>query len=181
MEQLTHWKRFKNPDYFGAYCFNFAGEERTLTIKMAREESIKGSDGKKQSCLVVHWVEPEKPMIVNSTNAKAISKVAKSPHVEKWQGVRVTIYVAQISAFGEDVEALRIRSFAPAPPQNQPSLTLEQITNAQHDIIQCESLDELKGVYTSMGKALAKHPDVVAAKDRKKAELEHVKDGEGEE
>ena len=174
METLTHWKRYRNPDYFGAYCFNYAGEERTLTIKMARKETIKGSDGKKQECLVVHWAENEKPFIINATNAKAITKVAKTPYVERWVGIRITLYVAQISAFGEDVEALRVRPFPPAPLQNQPSITLEQITQAQNDIIEAESLDELKQVYVSMDKALAKHPNVIEAKDKRKAELEQV-------
>jgi hypothetical protein len=180
METLTHWKRYRNPDYFGAYCFNYAGEERTLTIKMARKETIKGSDGKKQECLVVHWAENEKPFIINATNAKAITKVAKTPYVERWVGIRITLYVAQISAFGEDVEALRVRPFPPAPPQNQPSITLEQITQAQNDIMEAESLDELKQVYVSMDKALAKHPNVIEAKDKRKAELEQVKEQEGE-
>jgi hypothetical protein len=180
METLTHWKRYRNPDYFGAYCFNYAGEERTLTIKMARKETIKGSDGKKQECLVVHWAENEKPFIINATNAKAITKVAKTPYVERWVGIRITLYVAQISAFGEDVEALRVRPFPPAPLQNQPSLTLEQITQAQNDIMEAESLDELKQVYVSMDKALAKHPNVIEAKDKRKAELEQVKEQEGE-
>jgi hypothetical protein len=180
METLTHWKRYRNPDYFGAYCFNYAGEERTLTIKMARKETIKGSDGKKQECLVVHWAENEKPFIINATNAKAITKVAKTPYVERWVGVRITLYVAQISAFGEDVEALRVRPFPPAPLQNQPSITLEQITQAQNDIMEAESLDELKQVYVSMDKALAKHPNVIEAKDKRKSELEQVKEQEGE-
>jgi hypothetical protein len=180
METLTHWKRYRNPDYFGAYCFNYAGEERTLTIKMARKETIKGSDGKKQECLVVHWAENEKPFIINATNAKAITKVAKTPYVERWVGIRITLYVAQISAFGEDVEALRVRPFPPAPLQNQPSITLEQITQAQNDIMEAESLDELKQVYVSMDKALAKHPNVIEAKDKRKSELEQVKEQEGE-
>jgi hypothetical protein len=180
METLTHWKRYRNPDYFGAYCFNYAGEERTLTIKMARKETIKGSDGKKQECLVVHWAENEKPFIINATNSKAITKVAKTPYVERWVGIRITLYVAQISAFGEDVEALRVRPFPPAPLQNQPSITLEQITQAQNDIMEAESLDELKQVYVSMDKALAKHPNVIEAKDKRKSELEQVKEQEGE-
>jgi hypothetical protein len=36
------------------------------------------------------------------------------------------------------------------------------------------SLDELKQVYVSMDKALAKHPNVIESKDKRKAELEQV-------
>ena len=182
METLTHWKRYRNPDYFGAYCFNYAGEERTLTIKMARKETIKGSDGKKQECLVVHWAENEKPFIINATNAKAITKVAKTPYVERWVGVRITLYVAQISAFGEDVEALRVRPFPPAPVAQpiKPAFTADDIVNAMFNIESAGSLDELKQVYTSMDKALAKHPNVIESKDKRKAELEQVKEEEGE-
>ena len=53
-------------------------------------------------------------MILNRTNAKAIEKVAGSGLVENWAGTQVTLYVEQgVKAFGEVVDALRIRDKKP--------------------------------------------------------------------
>lgn len=114
----THWKKLTNPDYLGAY--SLAGEngytEKVVTIESVRQETVTGSDGKKEVCMVAHLVG-EKPMILNATNCKAIAKVSGSSFVEDWAGVAVTLYVQQgVKAFGDVVDALRVRPKAPAPP-----------------------------------------------------------------
>ena len=114
----THWKKLPNPDYLGAY--SLSGEngyiEKVVTIENVRQETVTGTDGKKEMCMVAH-LTGEKPMILNATNCKAIAKVAGSSFVEDWAGVAVTLYVQQgIKAFGDVVDALRIRPKAPAPP-----------------------------------------------------------------
>lgn len=48
-------------------------------------------------------------MIVNSTNAKAITLAVGSPYIEDWTGKKITLYVAKIKAFGEQVDALRVK------------------------------------------------------------------------
>ena len=116
-EQLTHWKKLNNPDFIGAYAFQ-PGEEKTLTISTVGREVVTGADGKKEDCTVVHWDEPEKPLILNVTNAKAIAKLAESPYVERWTGLRVLLGVETVSAFGERVEAVRVKKKKPAPEPN---------------------------------------------------------------
>ena len=111
-EQLTHWKKLNNPDFIGAYAFQ-PGEEKTLTISTVGREVVTGADGKKEDCTVVHWDEPEKPLILNVTNAKAIAKLAESPYVERWTGLRVLLGVETVSAFGERVEAVRVKKKQP--------------------------------------------------------------------
>jgi hypothetical protein len=112
-EKLTHWKKLHNPDYLGAYALN-PGEELIATIQSAGVESVMGASGKKEDCMVVRFVERDiKPLICNVTNSKAISKVACSPYVEKWSGVKIQLFVATVSAFGEEVEAIRVRPRAP--------------------------------------------------------------------
>ena len=114
----THWKKLTNPDYLGAY--SLAGEngytEKVVVIESVRQETVTGTDGKKEMCMVAHLVN-EKPMILNATNCKAIAKVAGSSFVEDWAGVAVTLFVQQgVKAFGDVVDALRIRPKAPMPP-----------------------------------------------------------------
>jgi len=112
-DQKTHWREFHPTDYLGAYAFN-PGEEKILTIREAHHGKVEGERGKVEDCLVVHWQEKGvKPLIANVTNSKAISKVAKSSYIEDWRGVAVSLYTAEVSAFGETVEAVRIRQTPP--------------------------------------------------------------------
>lgn len=171
-QPLTHWKRLKNPDYFGAYAMPSDGSEIVLTIKSAGQERVSGSDGKKTDCLVIHFMENVKPMILNTTNAKAISKVAKSNYIEQWSGVQIQIYVDRVRAFGDDLEVLRVRQTAPknlAPVQSQ--ISQDDVDNACIKLEGSETLEELKENYASLSKQLQAHPEVIATKDNLKSQL----------
>lgn len=112
----THWKRLINPDYLGAYSLE-PGQDMVLTIKAVRREMITGTGGKQEECTVCYWQEKEKPMILNRTNCKTISKVCESPYIEKWAGHRIQIYATTTRMAGETVECLRIRDKAPEDVQ----------------------------------------------------------------
>jgi hypothetical protein len=105
----THWKKLTNPDYLGSYDFA-PGEERIVTVNKVVREMVTGSGGKKEECTVCYFEEKYKPMILNSTNCKSISKLADSPYIEEWQGRSFKIVVAKVAAFGEQVDALRIKA-----------------------------------------------------------------------
>ena len=111
-ETLTHWKKLTNPDYLGAYALE-PGQELILTIKSVSNETVTGTDGKKETCSVMRFAENVKPMILNATNSKTITKLLKTPYIEKWTGRKIQIYVESVKAFGEVVDALRIRPFLP--------------------------------------------------------------------
>lgn len=109
---LTHWKKLSNPNYLGAYSIE-DGKDLILTISVVRQEEVIGTDGKKEDCIVCYWVEPQKPMILNATNAKMIQKLLNTPYIEQWAGHKVQIGVEKVKAFGDVVEALRVRKFLP--------------------------------------------------------------------
>lgn len=108
----THWKKWNNPDYLGSYAFQ-PGEEKTVTIKEVKREMVQNQSGKEE-CTVAHFVEDVKPLILNTTNCKTISKVWGSPYVEDWAGRKITLKVKKISAFGEMVDAVRVSNERPA-------------------------------------------------------------------
>ena len=108
----THWKKLINPDYLGAYSLD-PGKDMVLTIKAVRKEMVTGADGKKEECIVCYWQEEQKPMILNVTNCKMIAKLLKTPYIERWAGHRIQIGSEVVSAFGEKVEALRVRKTLP--------------------------------------------------------------------
>ena len=108
----THYKKLINPDYLGAYSLE-PGQDMILTIKSVGKEVITGTGGKQEECIVCRWVEDQKPMILNVTNCKTISKMLKTPYVEKWAGHRVQIYATTTKFGGDTVECLRIRKDPP--------------------------------------------------------------------
>jgi hypothetical protein len=109
----THWKKLHNPDYLGAYALD-PGKDLIVTIKTVAVEKVVGPDGKKEECMVMRFQEQNaKPMIVNSTNAKTIEKLYKTPYIEEWKGRKIQLFVDKVKAFGEIVDALRVRPYLP--------------------------------------------------------------------
>lgn len=113
-EVKTHWKKLVNPHYIGAYSLE-PGQDLIVTIDKVVRETVQGPDGKKEECTVA-YLKNQKPFILNNTNQKQIAKLADSPYIEDWTGKSITLYVAKVKAFGELVEALRVRPTAPAAP-----------------------------------------------------------------
>jgi len=124
METKTHYKKLRNPNYIGSYELMTGGEpiELVVVIEKAIKEMVQNGD-KKEEAMVVYLIG-HKPMIVNSTNAKAITSATGSPYIEDWTGKKLTLYVARIKAFGETVDALRVK-------KETPVLTLPEL-NPQH-------------------------------------------------
>ena len=105
----THWKKLTNPNYIGAYAFE-QGEEKTGTIDYVKNESVMNADGKSEDCIVCHFKEKNlKPLILNKTNCKTITKLYNTPYIENWAGKKITMYVKQVKAFGDVTDAVRIR------------------------------------------------------------------------
>lgn len=109
---LTHWKKLSNPNYLGAYSIE-DNKDLILTISKVQQETVTGPDGKKDECIVCYFSDSEKPMILNSTNAKQIQKLLNTPYIEKWVGHKIQIGIEKVRAFGDVVEALRVRKFLP--------------------------------------------------------------------
>lgn len=108
-EKVTHWKKLTNPNYIGAHDFQ-PNQELTVTIESILQEPVKNMDGKEEMCIVAKISGAKKPLILNKTNCKIISKVANTPYIEKWTGVKIILYVAKVKAFGEVVDAIRVKN-----------------------------------------------------------------------
>jgi len=109
----THWRKLINPEYLGSYSLD-PGKDMILTIKGVKTEMVTGPDNRKEECIVARFVENVKPMILNNTNCKIISKLYKTPYIENWSGRKIQIYSESVKAFGDVVDALRIRPRIPA-------------------------------------------------------------------
>lgn len=111
---MTHWKKLTNPNYLGSYAFQ-PGEEKPLTIKSVCQEEVTNpaEPDKKESCIVARFEQPEKPLILNKTNCKTIEKLSGTPDIEQWPGIGIILCVQRVMAFGELVEAVRVRPVKP--------------------------------------------------------------------
>lgn len=116
--ELTHWKKLTNPDYIGAYSLQ-PGEEKIVEIVTVGRQKVKGSDGKETECTVAQ-LKNEKPFILNKTNCKTLTKVFGTPYIEQWKGKRIIIFADKVKAFGDVVDALRVRPTVPILPALSP-------------------------------------------------------------
>lgn len=106
----THFKKLRNPDYLGSWDLaNDKGEfkNRILTIKDVKKETVHDGRGGEGEVVTVLFHD-SKPMIMNSTNLKTISKSLETPYVEDWVGKKIEITVEKVRAFGEVHDALRV-------------------------------------------------------------------------
>jgi hypothetical protein len=112
--ELTHWRKGFNPDYLGAYSLAPDYRDIILTIDYVRQDvEVIDQNGKKSPCMVAYFTENVKPMILNVTNSKVLVKLSGSEFIQKWSGLKVQIFVAKVKVAREQVDALRIRPFAP--------------------------------------------------------------------
>jgi hypothetical protein len=161
----THWKKLTSSDYFGSHDL-FVDDnkysEAIVTLVKVEKKKVKGADGKDSECIVATTNET-KPIILNKTNCKTITRLFQTPAIEKWAGRKVKIGVDKVKAFGDMTDALRVRneviSDAPKP-------TYEAEMKA---ISEAKDLNELSALWNALdagGKAVC-----LSIKDSRKTEL----------
>ncbi|MBK9223360.1 MAG: hypothetical protein IPO16_14755 [Saprospiraceae bacterium] len=107
----THWKQLTNPNYIGAYSLE-DGKDLEVQIITVKRETVKGENGKEDECTVA-VLKDQKPMILNATNCKTITKILGTPYVEKWANQRIVLFKSLTKLKGENVECLRVREAKP--------------------------------------------------------------------
>ncbi len=65
-----------------------------------------------------------------------------TPYIEQWMGKYITLYATPVKAFGEMVEALRIKRMLPSNPDS-----IDTITDK---INSCKTVDELNAYFLSL-------------------------------
>ena len=120
----THWKKLVNPNYLGSYAFN-PGEEKTETIKTVKQESVTGPDGGVDECIVCYFKSETKPLILNKTNCKVLEKQVGSPYIEDWANHTIVMRVQKVKAFGDIVDAVRIKPFKKNAKPSEPEQVIK--------------------------------------------------------
>ena len=156
----TQWTQNFNYKYTGAYELK-QGETKVVTIARTCTEEVMDTSGKKQMCFVAYFEGQSKPMVLNKTNCKTIEKLY-SPIIEKWIGKQICLESKQVKAFGDVVDALRVKNIVPRTSK-------VDITIPQQLLEACISLDDLKSTYLSLSKD--EQAATVSIKDAVKARL----------
>ena len=103
----------KNPNFLGSWdLYDAPGKAITVTIRSIESETVTNA-GKTDMVTVCHFVEPVKPMILNLTNRKTLTKLYETKSSSRLVGKRITIGFEKVKAFGSIHDALRIRSVIP--------------------------------------------------------------------
>lgn len=105
------FRKFMDKNFLGAWDVP-DNSDLVLTVDYAARDEVQNDRGREKK-LTIHFKEDYKPMICNTTNAKAISKAYNSTKVEDWENKKIAIYKATISAFGQTTECLRVREYPP--------------------------------------------------------------------
>ena len=98
------------------YAFDLKGRDVTVTIKEVRAVKVMNAEKKAQKKPVVFFRESrdERGLVLCKTNGKTIAAMYGND-TDAWIGKRVTLYPTTVDAFGQTVEAVRIRPRVPAP------------------------------------------------------------------
>lgn len=106
------FRKFMDKSFLGAWDLDDKADT-VLTIDHIQRDEVKNDRGTERK-MTLHFKEAGyKPMICNTTNAKAISKAYGSTRVEDWENKKIGIYKASITAFGQTTECLRVRDYPP--------------------------------------------------------------------
>lgn len=103
----------KNPNYLGSWdLYDVSGNTITVSIKDIRDEQIV-NNGQKEICTVCYFNENVKPMILNLTNKKMLSKLHHTKKISQLKDKYITIGYEKVKAFGKVHDALRIKPIIP--------------------------------------------------------------------
>ena len=103
-----HWRKYFDERFIGSWDLEGRGDV-TVTIEDVKVEELHSPNGGDDSKPVLFFKGAKKGMVLNRTNAKTIAKL-HGPDTDGWIGKQITLYATETSAFGEQVECLRIRS-----------------------------------------------------------------------
>lgn len=95
---------------------DLGGKTVTLTIKSVTLEEMTTHDNKKAHKPVVWFEKATKGFVLNVTNAKIIANLY-GDETDLWPGRRISIYPTRVKAFGQVVDAIRVREEIPAAPK----------------------------------------------------------------
>ena len=127
MSDKTHYRKVFKSDHLGAADLEEMiedGKQLIFKIKEVKQEYGAKVAGKKIDANICYFHEDIKPLVLNSTNSKQVSKFAQSKFVEDWANLVIELFIdSNVKLKGEIVGGVRIRPTQPV--MKKPELTPE--------------------------------------------------------
>jgi hypothetical protein len=122
MNKKNHFRAVFKSDHLGvADLEDMIEEGKHLFFTI--ERTVQGNQkvaGKNLFCNVAYFKEGIKPMVLNATNSKVVSRFASSNFVEDWNNIAVELYVdSNVKMKGSVVGGVRIRPTQPRQQKEQ--------------------------------------------------------------
>ena len=169
-ERLTgDFRKYMDKPFLGSWDVPDTGD-LILTVDFVAQDEVQNDRGREKK-LTIHFKERDyKPMICNTTNAKAISKAYGSTKVDSWVNKKIAIYKATISAFGTTTECLRVREYPPKSEELYCEVCGELITDVTVDGKTYKAKAIANNAMTKFGKYMC-YNCAAEAKKNEEAEL----------
>lgn len=157
-----HYKDFFNRSTLQDNAFDDS-KDTVVTIANVQETELTTKNGE-ENYLCAFLEGYDKPLRLNVTMSKSITKALGSPIITDWVGKSISIYIEKgLRAFGDVHNVPRVRSVAPRVIiDTKPAI---KVING------AKSMGELQKAWKGLSGALQREPSVIAAKDKRKGEL----------
>tara|TARA_R110000787_G_scaffold167889_2_gene280858 strand:- start:6122 stop:6631 length:510 start_codon:yes stop_codon:yes gene_type:complete len=121
MSNQTHYRKAFKSDHLGCADledFIESGSNLVFTISHVNQERGAKVAGKKIDANIAYFVENIKPLVLNATNSKTVSKLAGSVFVENWKSIPVQLYIdPSVSMKGQVTGGVRVSTNKIKPRQ----------------------------------------------------------------
>jgi len=162
-----NYRNVYKSDHLGAVDleeFLEAGKPLIFTIKEVKQEMGAKVAGKKGDFNIAYFVEPIKPWVLNSGNAKIVRSFAgkdATNSVSTWKNIPVELYVDHNVKFGSDiVSGVRIKPIQPSAKKEKPFFAEANFEKAKGANA---SVEQIEQVYQLTEEVKAKYLEYVGA------------------
>lgn len=113
---MTDVRSYFEKEHLGAWNLP-DGKDVVVVIESCKQGTVKNKEKSERKPVLYfsNVKDRSKGLVLNATNAKRLIKLY-GRHVEKWAGKPIALFVTEVDAFGETVDAIRIRPTAPPMP-----------------------------------------------------------------
>lgn len=128
---MPHWRLMMSSDKL--HAADLQGKDAIVVIERIEQGEYPDMEDARKKVLKpdLYFRGKKKPLGLNSTNARSITRLLGSPNTETWIGKAITLYPTTTRAYGEEHECIRVRPRL--PPQTKAGMTPEQINERDEE------------------------------------------------
>lgn len=157
MSTTTDWRKYRKSTHLASADLDAMETDKIpliFTIKTVKYETGVDVSGTKQDGIFCYFLEPIKPLKLNSTNNKILAGFAKKNGltgkechiIENWQGMTIELFVDRnVKMMGAIVDGVRIKPLQPQLAKTKPEFTE---ANFEAALKANATIEQIKSKYT---------------------------------